>query len=188
MTTAVEDKKKEEVPIQEIEEGESSNDEEEKGEDVAAEGEDKHSRGEKKARKAISKLGLKHMPEVTRVQIRKTRAFDLTIAKPDVYRAPGSDTYIVFGAAKMQDFNQQQKQYANAAEQFKNLNLGNAAAESAAPAAAAVEDGPVDETGVDAKDIELIMSQAPSATRAQAVAALKKSNNDIVNALLSLTN
>ena len=191
MTTAVEDKKKEEVPIQEIEDEADSEEEEEeaKGEETAAaeEGEGKHSRGEKKARKAISKLGLKHMPEVTRVQIRKTKAFDLTIAKPDVYRAPGSDTYIVFGEAKMQEANQQ-AQMAAAAEQFKNLAAAQASAESSSSAAApaAADDGPVDESGVDAKDIELVMAQV-STTRAQAVAALKKNNNDIVNAIMSLT-
>jgi len=48
------------------------------------------------------------------------------------------------------------------------------------------EEVAVDETGVAAKDIELVMSQT-SATRAQAVAALKKTDGDIVNAIMELT-
>lgn len=45
------------------------------------------------------------------------------------------------------------------------------------------EDGEVDESGVESKDIELVMSQA-GCSRAKAVAALKKNDNDIVNAIM----
>jgi NACalpha-BTF3-like transcription factor len=41
-------------------------------------------------------------------------------------------------------------------------------------------DEDVDTTGVEAKDIELVMSQA-NVSRARAVAALKKNDNDIVS-------
>ena len=41
----------------------------------------------------------------------------------------------------------------------------------------------VDETGVEAKDIELVVNQAGT-TRAKAVKALKNNNNDIVNAIM----
>lgn len=41
----------------------------------------------------------------------------------------------------------------------------------------------VDETGVEVKDIELVMSQA-NVSRAKAVRALKNNNNDIVNAIM----
>ncbi|KAH3705238.1 hypothetical protein DPMN_080305, partial [Dreissena polymorpha] len=44
----------------------------------------------------------------------------------------------------------------------------------------------VDETGVEAKDIELVMSQA-SVKRSKAIKALKNNNNDIVNAIMELT-
>jgi nascent polypeptide-associated complex subunit alpha len=39
---------------------------------------------------------------------------------------------------------------------------------------------------VDAKDIELVMTQA-GVSRAKAVTALKSSNNDIVSAIMELT-
>jgi len=41
----------------------------------------------------------------------------------------------------------------------------------------------VDEAGIEAKDIELVMSQA-SVSRAKAVRALKNNQNDIVNAIM----
>ena len=41
----------------------------------------------------------------------------------------------------------------------------------------------VDETGVDTKDIELVISQA-NVSRGKAVKALKNNNNDIVNAIM----
>lgn len=41
----------------------------------------------------------------------------------------------------------------------------------------------VDETGVEVKDIELVMSQA-NVSRVKAIRALKNNNNDIVNAIM----
>merc|ERR1712211_152587 len=63
----------------------------------------KQSRGEKKARKIMSKLGLKQVTGVSRVTIRKSKNILFVINKPDVYRNPASDTYIVFGEAKIED-------------------------------------------------------------------------------------
>jgi nascent polypeptide-associated complex subunit alpha len=59
----------------------------------------------------------------------------------------------------------------------------------AAPAVAPIaeeDEEEVDETGVDEKDIDLVMSQA-NVTRAKAIRALKNNNNDIVNAIMELT-
>lgn len=60
----------------------------------------------------------------------------------------------------------------------------------AAPAATeqeAEDDGePVDDSGVEAKDIELVMAQA-NCTRNKAVKALKSNSNDIVNAIMELS-
>ena len=61
----------------------------------------KQSRSEKKARKAVSKLGLKSIGGVNRVTIRKSKNILFVISKPDVYKSPASDTYIVFGEAKV---------------------------------------------------------------------------------------
>ena len=38
--------------------------------------------------------------------IRKSKNILFVINKPDVYKSPGSDTYIVFGEAKIEDLSQ----------------------------------------------------------------------------------
>ena len=45
----------------------------------------------------MSKLGLKQVTGVSRVTIRKAKNILFVINKPDVYKNPASDTYIVFG-------------------------------------------------------------------------------------------
>lgn len=65
----------------------------------------KQTRGEKKARKIMSKLGLKPVQGVSRVTIRKSKNILFVINKPDVYKNPASDTYIVFGEAKVSTVN-----------------------------------------------------------------------------------
>lgn len=45
----------------------------------------KQSRAEKKARKAIAKLGLKKVEDITRVTVRKQKAPFFRISNPDVY-------------------------------------------------------------------------------------------------------
>lgn len=64
-------------------------------------------RSEKKARKAISKLGLKPVPGVARVTIKKSKNILFVIQKPDVYKSMGTETYIVFGEAKIEDLSAQ---------------------------------------------------------------------------------
>ncbi|TMW41276.1 hypothetical protein DOY81_013643 [Sarcophaga bullata] len=128
----------------------------------------KQSRGEKKARKIMLKLGLKPIQGVN--------------------RNPHSDTYIVFGEAKIEDLSQQAQ--VAAAEKFKTPEAAGAAdtigtTSSVAPIAEEDEEE-VDETGVDEKDIELVITQA-NTTRAKAIKALKNNNNDIVNAIMELT-
>lgn len=49
---------------------------------------------------------------------------------------------------------------------------------------AAEEDGPLDETGVDPKDIDLVMQQV-NCSRAKAVRVLKESGGDLINASMS---
>merc|ERR1711973_564467 len=151
----------------------------------------KQSRGEKKARKSMSKLGLKQVVGVSRVTIRKSRNILFVINKPDVYKNPASDTYIVFGEAKIGDLNQQA--HMAAVEKFKAAEVPQptemGASGTTGPAAIAEEDeddGDVDAEGVEDKDIELVMSQA-NVSRSKAVKALKNNANDIVNAIMELT-
>jgi len=149
----------------------------------------KQSRGEKKARKIMSKLGLKPVQGVNRVTIRKAKHILFVINNPDVYKNPHSDTYIIFGEAKIEDLSQQAQ--LAAAEKFKGPEttpgVADTAGANATVAPIAEEDEEeVDDTGVDDKDIELVMSQA-NASRAKAIRALKNNSNDIVNAIMELT-
>jgi len=152
-------------------------------------------RAEKKARKAISKLGLKPVNGVERVTMKKSKHMMFVINNPDVFKSP-SDSYIIFGEAKIEDL--KAKEAATAAEQAQNRSRNDPMRQqnmnmnmmpggpSSIPSMSSGGDENVDESGVDAKDIELVVSQA-NCSRAQAVKALKKNDNDIVNAIMELT-
>ncbi|XP_032976872.1 nascent polypeptide-associated complex subunit alpha-like [Rhinolophus ferrumequinum] len=147
----------------------------------------KQSWSEKKARKATSKLGLRQVTGVTRVTIRKSKNILFVISKPDVYKSPASDTYIVFGEAKIEDLSQQAQ--LAAAEKFKVQGeaVSNIQENTQTPTVQEEsEEEEVDETGVEVTDIELVMTRA-KVSRAKAVRALKNSSNDIVNAIMELT-
>jgi nascent polypeptide-associated complex subunit alpha len=147
----------------------------------------KQSRSEKKARKAMSKLGLKQIPGVSRVTVRKSKNILFVISRPDVYKSPASDTYIVFGEAKIEDLSQQAQMAA--AEKFKTPDVSNIMVNTPSAVSQPIpedSDEEVDEGGIEPKDIELVMSQA-SVSRAKAVKALKNNQNDIVNAIMELT-
>lgn len=111
------------------------------------------------------------------------------ISKPDVFKSPASDTYVIFGEAKIEDLSSQLQ--SQAAEQFKAPNLSNVvsgmASEEAIGAAANDEEDEIDESGVEPKDIDLVMTQA-GVTRSKAVKALKDADGDIVSAIMELTN
>lgn len=149
----------------------------------------KQSRSEKRARKELNKLGLKSITGVSRVTIRKSKNILFVITKPDVYKSPASDTYIVFGEAKIEDISQQAQM--QAAEQFRPQEPPNqVASESEASVNPVAEeesdDEEVDEAGLEDKDIEIVKQQA-NVSRGKAVKALKNNNNDIVNAIMELT-
>jgi len=149
------------------------------------------SRGEKKARKAMQKLGLKMVPGINRVTIRRPKNILLVVSNPDVYKSPNSDCYIVFGEAKVEDLNSQAQ--ANAAQQFQAAETAASSAaqdtikidEEAAEEEDEEEDSNIDESNVEAKDVELVMQQA-NVSRTKAIKALKSHNNDIVDAIMSV--
>lgn len=156
-------------------------------------GGDKQNRGEKKSRKAVAKLGLKHIGPVSRITVKKTKSVLFVIQKPDVYKAPNSDIYVVFGEAKVDDQQQKmmQAQLAQMAEQMK-LGEGKEAMgsikeetedekEAAAAAVAAKKEAEMEE-----RDIELVIAQG-KCTREEAIEALKATNFDIVEAILKVS-
>ncbi|EAS27545.3 nascent polypeptide-associated complex subunit alpha [Coccidioides immitis RS] len=199
----VEELPDEEVPKTTVEDaGESSESEAEAAEEPTIPGGAAitvHSRNEKKARKAIGKLGLKHVPGITRVTLRRPKNILFVINQPDVYRSPSSNTWIIFGEAKIEDLNSQAQ--ASAAQQLsaaeaagngehaghEHIDLGKGKApETEKKEEEEEEEGEVDETGLEAKDIELVMAQA-NVSRSKAIKALKENDNDIVNSIMALS-
>ena len=147
----------------------------------------------------MSKLGLKQVAGINRVTMRKSKNIIFVISKPDVYKSPGSDTYIVFGEAKVEDLSHQAQ--LAAADKFKlNQATGQSGGDATAAAAAASlaaqgsakpaaiveeeeDDEEVDATGVEEKDIEIVVTQS-NVSRKRAIKALKNNNNDIINAIM----
>ncbi|KAF8109478.1 hypothetical protein N665_0095s0050 [Sinapis alba] len=164
------------------------NDDDAEGQDGEG-GKSKQSRSEKKSRKAMLKLGMKPITGVSRVTVKKSKNIMFVISKPDVFKSPASDTYVIFGEAKIEDLSSQLQ--SQAAEQFKAPDISNVVSqgESSSSAAAVVQDDDdeeIDEDGVDSKDIELVMTQA-GVPRPRAVKALKAADGDIVSAIMELT-
>uniref|UniRef100_A0A7S3HP75 NAC-A/B domain-containing protein n=1 Tax=Spumella elongata TaxID=89044 RepID=A0A7S3HP75_9STRA len=143
-------------------------------------------RGEKKARKAIIKLGMKPVNDVVRVTMKKSKNIMFVVSKPDVFKSPTADSYIIFGEAKIEDLAAKQAQM-NAENSQQRAQQNKASFEGQAQKeGAAGEEEAVNEDGIDAKDIALVIDQA-HCTRAQAVTALRNNNNDLVNAIMELT-
>mmetsp|Transcript_2000 Transcript_2000/g.4940 ORF Transcript_2000/g.4940 Transcript_2000/m.4940 type:complete len:375 (+) Transcript_2000:56-1180(+) len=165
----------------------------------------KQNRAEKKARKIMQRWGMTKVPGISRVTMKITgaRGGIYAIAQPDVFQATGvggkNPTYVVFGEARPvgnDGFRQQfQRQAAAAQTHFANESdaavpsietVGGGDAGTVKAAAAPEDSADLDESGLEAKDIELCMSQA-NCSRAKAVAALRENDGDIVNAIMSLT-
>ena len=167
-------------------------------------------RNEKKSRKMMQRLGMRPVSGIARVTIKTggNRGY-FVIDSPDVFCNNGSgknDTYVIFGEAKQGGgFGglsggagaTAQAQAAAMAQAQAAVKMGGKAMESVREEEEEAEkvgddangaggEQRVDESGVEAKDIELVMSQA-SCSRAKAVAALKENDNDLVNAIMSLT-
>ncbi|KAJ4386418.1 GAL4 enhancer protein [Gnomoniopsis smithogilvyi] len=190
------------VTIEEQEDDDSSDSEIEAGEDssLPAGSTIVHSRNEKKARKAMEKLHLTRIQGITRVTLRRPKNILFVINTPEVYKSPNSNTYIVFGEAKIEDLNASAQ--AAAAQQLAAAEHDHAGHDHGESSGKAVEgadataskaaeeeedDGEeVDAEGIEDKDIELVMTQA-NVSRKKAIKALKENDNDIVNSIMALS-
>ena len=104
----------------------------------------------------------------------------------------------IFGEAKIEDLNSQAQ--ASAVQQLANAEQAASGAQAAdhGDKGKAVDTGDakkddddddgeeVDDSGLEAKDIELVMAQA-GVSRKKAVKALKENDNDIVNSIMALS-
>eukprot|EP01088_Endostelium_zonatum_P011749 TRINITY_DN25901_c0_g1_i1.p1 TRINITY_DN25901_c0_g1~~TRINITY_DN25901_c0_g1_i1.p1 ORF type:complete len:250 (+),score=86.33 TRINITY_DN25901_c0_g1_i1:64-813(+) len=170
----------------------------------------KQSRTEKKSRKAIGKLGMKPVPGIMRVTVKKARNILFVIANPDVYKSPNSDTYVIFGEAKIEDYSGEGgltdsvSKYKNQADVGAASNLNDlpnlepvSGSDAGAPAGASAPAAPgtgassgseaePSAEGLREEDIAMVAEQGKT-TRAKAIEALRKSNNDMVQAIVSLS-
>jgi len=158
------------------------------------------SRAERKARKAILSLGLKKVPGITRVTLRRPKNMLFVIASPEVYKSPSSECYIVFGEAKVEDATNNNAFGGPAAQLASRGPAGLGAGDHGAgllkdmekaadgdddddmPELEAPED--VDETGLEEADINTVMGQV-HCSRQRAVKALKDSGGDVINAIMA---
>lgn len=149
-------------------------------------------RNEKKSRKIMQKLGMRPVHGILRATFKSSsrQGGIFVIDKPDVFTA-NATTYVIFGEAKNQG------SQAPTAPAAKNFQKPLQEASIPSPATQAPEliessngegdDGAVvDETGVDEGDVQLIMKQA-GCSRAKAAKALKETDGDLIEAIMSLT-
>jgi len=197
----------------------------------------------------MQKLGMRPVPGIVRVTIKKAKNILFVISKPDVFKSPASDTYIIFGEAKIEDissnaltkkaqqvFDAETSSTPASGDAPSTLPISTSSSSSTTPPLSTAtpstehshshhdhdhphdhphthhdhphthvestpapekkegvkieevkdDDEVVDETGVEAKDIELVIAQG-NVSRARAVKALKAHNGDIVNAIMALT-
>ncbi|XP_010461122.1 PREDICTED: nascent polypeptide-associated complex subunit alpha-like protein 5 [Camelina sativa] len=149
----------------------------------------KPSRSEKKSRKALLKLGMKPISDVSSVEFRRAKNVFYVISNPVVYKSPNADTYVFFGEAKLDDLSSQLQ--TQAAQRFKTLDMtsmlpNDASQASMAPLAEEEDEDDVDDGGFEAGDIDIVMTQA-GISKAKAVKALKANDGDIVSAIMELT-
>ena len=155
-------------------------------------------RHERKARAVMDKIaGLKRVDgEFKEVQmVRQGTVF--VIEDPVVYQCPQTNCYVVFGPYGVPDYMELAKQQLS---QWQNMEAGaagtsgtGAEVDASLPGTGVKDavdevddDAEVDETGVEPKDIELVMTQA-GVSRSKAVTALKAADGDIVTAIMELT-
>ena len=162
-------------------------------------------KNEKKARELIKKLNLKQIKGISRVTFKQRGNLIYAIDSPDVYRS-AAGTYVVFGEAKVDDMNQriaeaQAQQAQQEALQKAAADAGKTEDKSPEAITADLEkasfgdkkaedeeedEGEIDETGLDPKDIEIVVEQT-QVSRAKAVKALRNHDGDMVNAIMDLS-
>lgn len=106
-----------------------------------------------------------------------------SVQKPDVFKSPTSDTFVVFGEVELD--NQNYSALQNAAENFTNPDVEDALDDT--PTLTTVEEGETTGTTgaeeLDETNIEIVMSEG-KATREEAIKALTESKGDIVQAIM----
>lgn len=143
----------------------------------------------KRYAKAMSKMGLKPEANITRVTIRKVGSLSFALNQPEVYRFPGTNTFVVFGEAQLEDMaalSQEAAARAAVAGSATDIATEEEAKGTSAPAIAEEDDDSIDAGELEEKMISLVMKQA-NCRRGQAIRALQNNAGDMVNAIMELT-
>ena len=99
---------------------------------------------------------MKQVTDIHRVTVRKPKNILFVISKPDVFKSDASDTYIIFGEARIEDLSAQAQQ--SAAQQFSQ-RVPEVAAEPKAAMIEEIDDDDDDEVVegggcIDGREIE----------------------------------
>merc|ERR550537_1680343 len=149
-------------------------------ENQPGEGDNKFNRNEKKCRKALMKVGMKQMSGITRITLKKRDGLIFVIDDPEVLNLDSS--YAIFGELKLEDLNRQMEQSKKSAQQAPQ-------AKAASTAVSAPEDDgePLPEDGLTPNHISMVMDHA-NCSRNKAIRVLRETNDDMVQAVMKLTN
>lgn len=146
-------------------------------------------KSEKKARKALAKLGLKPVPNVKAVTMKRAPSILFQIGAPEVFRSPAGpnqETYVVYGVCQIDDGTQKSRSYPTFVPPAAGNDDDDMPALKAASEPSSESGAEVSAEGLQEKDIEMVMSQA-GVDRKKAIGALKKNGGDIVNSIMDLT-
>uniref|UniRef100_A0A7S3CJ64 NAC-A/B domain-containing protein n=1 Tax=Strombidium rassoulzadegani TaxID=1082188 RepID=A0A7S3CJ64_9SPIT len=143
--------------------------------------EEKLNRNEKKCRKALTKVGMKTQAHITRVTLKKRDGLIFVIDAPEVLNLDNS--YAIFGELKLEDLNRQMQM-----EQAKKFAQQAQQAKAPAKTESAVDDSvPLPEDGLTQDHINMVIQHA-NCSRNTAIKALRETNDDMVQAVMKLTN
>ena len=156
--------------------------------DLENQGDDKKlNRGEKKCRKALLKLGMKQLTGITRVSLKKRDGLIFVINEPEVLKSTeNAQSFAIFGELRLEDPNSRLSQ--SEAKKFTEKPAGEAKPAAKEEDKKAVDDSaPLSEEGLTAQHIDMVMQHA-NCSRNAAIRALRDANDDMVAAVMKLTN
>jgi nascent polypeptide-associated complex subunit alpha len=161
------------------------------GENCQHDEEVKGGKSEKKVRKALGKLGMTKVENVNRVTVRQKDNYVLVVKDPEVYTSQQAEnTFIIFGELTFED---PDKKLAKEEIEKMRAEGEKVRPETTTETKEAVEiieeeEGEDSGEGLDAENIETVMSES-KCTRQRAIKALRSVGGmDVVSAVLSISN
>ena len=132
---------------------------------------------------------MKQLTGITRVALRKRDGLIFVINDPEVLKSGSNETsYAIFGELKLEDPNQRlsQGEAKKFAEGAKVPAATGAEAKEEDKTAAVDDSVPLSEEGLTANHIDMVMQHA-NCSRNAAIKALREANDDMVAAVMKLT-